>query len=108
MHHFCWSHACSSSETVSRNTVFCRRFLVIFICFCLVVCFLAYSILISFTLGNKEMSEAEFQENADYPKQASPRHKLLCKADVFLPNSDQPPFGTLGARLGKKIESACR
>ena len=74
MHHFCWSHACSSSETVSRNTVFCRRFLVIFICFCFVVCFLAFFILIPlFTLGNKEMSEAEFQENSDRPKQASPK-----------------------------------
>ena len=90
-----------------RDTVFSCDFLLSLFGF--VFCVSCVSILLSlFTRGNKEVSEAEFQEKSNYPQQATPRHKLLCKVDVFLPNSDHPPFGTLGARLGKKIESACR
>ena len=60
-----------------------------------------------FTFGDKEVSEAEFQDKSDRPKQATPRHKLLQKVNVLLTNSDHQPFGTLGAHLGKKIESTC-
>ena len=46
------------------------------------------------------MSQAEFQENSDYPKQATPRHKLLCKADVFFaklrPATFWHPWGAPG------------
>ena len=107
MHHVCWSNACSSLETVSRDTVFCRCLHILSKRFCLFVCFPALPILISsYTFGNKEMSQAEFQEKSDCPKQATPRHKLLCNVNVLLTNPDHPYVGTLGAHLDRKMVSA--
>ena len=78
--------------------------LIWFLCVCVFSCVFH---LISFYVKKCRVG-AEFQQNSDYPKQATPRHKLFRKVYVFLPNSNYAPFGTLGSRLGKKIESACR